>query len=64
MNFSELLAEYPPVLDVEDVGKILRIGRAAAYRAMNDPNLGAIKIGGSLRVTKTNLVKYLEKSSS
>ncbi|MFD0697497.1 helix-turn-helix domain-containing protein [Paenibacillus sp. GCM10027628] len=62
MDTTELLKEYPPLLDVKDAQNILRLGRAATYRLMNDPSFGAIKIGGALRISKSKQSKYLEKA--
>lgn len=64
MNITELLKEYPPILDTKDVQQIMRLGRAATYRLMNDPNFGAIKVGGALRIPKSKVIKYLETTST
>lgn len=60
MSLADLLAEYPAVLTTRDVQDILRISRTKAYELMNDPAFGAVKIGGSIRITKARLIQNIE----
>jgi predicted DNA-binding transcriptional regulator AlpA len=58
------LDEHPPILDLNDIRKVFKLGRSAAYRLMNDKEFPSIRVGGALRITKVNLIKYLESKSS
>lgn len=44
--YLSILKEYPDVLSVQEVAKILRIGKNKAYGIINDGNLSSIKMGG------------------
>ena len=56
---SELLDEYPPILNISDVAEILGISINTARKLVKDGNLQAIKIGKRYKVTKTKLLSYL-----
>lgn len=51
----------PPVLTVAELAQVLKIGRNAAYKLLNDPVLGAIRVRNSWRIPGDNVKKYLAK---
>jgi len=53
------LAHLPDVLTVEEAGKVLRIGRGAAYEAARRGDLPAVRIGRSLRIPRRALEAML-----
>lgn len=55
------LDDYGDVLTVEDVMKILRIGRNTAYSLIKSEELKSIRIGYQLRIPKAYLVEYLNQ---
>jgi excisionase family DNA binding protein len=54
----------PHVLTVEEAAKVLRIGRAAAYAAVKDGSLPALRIGRTLRVPRAQLLALLGEDES
>jgi excisionase family DNA binding protein len=54
-----MLEEFPAVLTVADVQKILRIGRCAAYEIVNTPGFPAKRIGRTIRIPRKALEKWL-----
>ncbi len=53
------LEDYPDVLTVSDVQKILRVGRNTAYQLFRGNGLRTFKAGGQLRCTKAALMEFL-----
>lgn len=51
--------EIPVVLTVDDLRKILKISRSAAYNLARSDQLEVIKIGKSIRITRKALMDYL-----
>ena len=49
----------PAVFTVPEVAKILRIGRAAACKLVDTGQLGAIRIGRSIRVPASTLETFV-----
>ncbi len=54
-----MLKEYPEVLSVREVAKILRIGKNKAYGIINSEQLSSIKMGGKIIVPKMCLIQFL-----
>lgn len=56
------LDSLPAVLTVEETGRYLRIGRAAAYAAVRAGDIPAIRLGRSIRVPRAALLALLCES--
>jgi excisionase family DNA binding protein len=52
-------AEPPAVLTVPEAGRLLRIGRGAAYEAARRGELPVVRIGRTLRVPRHALMSLL-----
>lgn len=50
----------PPILTVEEVAAILRIGRNAAYCLVKNGGIASIHIGRSIRIPRKALQQFLE----
>ena len=62
MNRSkhEMFAEYPDVVDVEQLCKMLGgISRKLAYRLLASGELRCVRIGRSYRIPKLCVIEYL-----
>ncbi len=57
--YLSMLKEYPEVLSVREVAKILRIGKNKAYGIVNSGRLSSIKMGGKMIVPKMCLIQFL-----
>ena len=58
-TYLAILKEYPDVLSVQEVAKILRIGKNKAYTLVNTRVLSSIKMGGKIIVPKMRLIQFL-----
>ena len=60
-NTNFILEQYRDVLTPKEVGKILGISDKFIYRLIKDGSLPAKKIGRIYRISKGQLIKYLEE---
>ena len=51
--------EYPDVLDVKQVSKLLDVSTKTVYKLLKDGSLSSLKIGREFRVPKVMLMKYM-----
>lgn len=54
------LKEYPDVMNVKQVGKLLGLSAQTVYNLISDGALPAFKVGRSLRISKLLLMKYMK----
>jgi len=52
----------PAVLTVEELSKVLRIGRRQAYELVHRPSFPSFRVGRSIRVPKKGLERWLQES--
>ncbi|MDD6011994.1 MAG: helix-turn-helix domain-containing protein [Oscillospiraceae bacterium] len=60
MKEYEMLKDWPDVLTVKQMAKLLGVGVNAAYQLVNDGSIGSCRIGKSIRVPKLCIVDYLD----
>jgi excisionase family DNA binding protein len=53
---------YPDIMTMPQVSEALQIGRTSAYMLANRNLLEHIRIGQSIRVPKSCLIKYVESN--
>ena len=51
--------DLPLALTVEDLAKLLGIGRNSAYNLVHSGELKFVRIGRQIRIPKSALIKYL-----
>ena len=56
---NSFLEEYPPILSVSDVAKILAVSPDTIRKLIRNNCLHAIKIGKRYKITKNQLLNYL-----
>ena len=49
------------ILTIKDVAKLLKISQSSVRRLQQGRHLSFIKIGGSIRFAKNDIVEYLKK---
>jgi excisionase family DNA binding protein len=54
------LIDFPPVLKIADVSRILAIGRRQTYKLVSDGTIRSVRVGRSLRVPKTALIDFID----
>lgn len=57
--YSTILKDQPEVLTVQEVARILRIGKNKAYALVNNGKLSSIKAGCKIIVPKIYLINFL-----
>ena len=53
------ISEYPNVLTVKEACEILRIGRRALYRLLNDGQIANRMIAGKYLIPKSSVSKFI-----
>ena len=67
MNYAQLLIAEPDMLTVEDLQRILRVGRNEAYRLVRQGHIDSVRLGASgrtYRIPKAALLAFLEDGGS
>ena len=54
-----MLRDYPDVLTVKQVGRILGIGLNSAYRLVKEKQIGCIRVGKRILIPKVCVADYL-----
>lgn len=57
--YEMLLKDYPDVLLISDLCRVLDISIKTAYRLIKDKQIEAKKVGRSYRILKISVLKYL-----
>jgi excisionase family DNA binding protein len=57
--YSLLFKEYPDVLDVKQVSKLLGISTKTVYKLINNGTLPCLKVGREFRILKVTVMKYM-----
>lgn len=56
---AAMLRDYPDLMVVSDVQKILHVGRTKAYALLKSGKIRSLMVGKTYRVPKTYLMDYL-----
>lgn len=59
MSKSDICVTERQVYKVEEIAKILGLGRTAAYELMKNPPFRVIRVGGSILIPKASFNKWL-----
>ena len=57
---EDYLKNYPPLLSVDDVAKILSVTPGTVRVLVKTKAISGIKVGRLIRIPKDRLIKYLE----
>lgn len=58
------LEEYPPVLDIPTVAKILGVTNKTIRQMVRDNKLFAIRVGNRIRIPKDRFIEFLETQAN
>ncbi len=58
----EMFAEYDDIVSIEDVMKMLHIGRSNVYKLLRKKEIKHIRIGVKYIIPKKSIVEYIEKN--
>ena len=56
--YRVMLQEYPDVLNMDDLCKLLVVSKKTAYKLLKDGEIGCIKVGREYRIAKAHLLTY------
>ena len=56
---NEMFSDYPDIVSVDEVRKMLNIGRNAAYRLLQDGTIKSFKIGSVYKIPKIYIIDYV-----
>ena len=62
-NFNQqhaMFTEYPDVISISDLSKMLDIGIVLAYRLVKGKEIKARKIGREYKILKADIIDYLQ----
>lgn len=54
-----MFAEYPDIVNVEQLQAMLGISRHTAYALIDEGYLAGIKVGKAYRIPKINVIRYV-----
>ena len=58
-KYESIFADYPDIVNVAQLQKMLGISRHLAYQYLNDGTIQGVIIGHSYRVPKVNVVDFV-----
>lgn len=56
--YALMFTEYPDIVGVKDLQKMLGIGKNLAYSLVSDGYIHGIIVGNKLRIPKINVIHY------
>ena len=59
--YGLMFLDYPDLVTVQDVMKMLGISRVCVYRLIHSGELKALKVGSGYRVPKANVIDFVMK---
>ena len=59
-----MFADYPDVVLVDDLTRMLGIGRNSAYKLVKDGEIGSFKVGRNYRIPKHYIVQYVLRGNT
>jgi excisionase family DNA binding protein len=57
--YRVMFKDYPDVLDVKQVSKILGVSTKTVYRLLRDGSIISLKVGREFRIPKVYIMKYV-----
>jgi excisionase family DNA binding protein len=63
VNYNDIFADYPDIVSVDDLAKMLGIGRNAAYKLLQDGQIQSFRIGRCYKIPKKSIIDYVFKNN-
>lgn len=60
--YTIMFAEYPDIVTVAQLQKMLHISRQLSYELINSGQIRAFKVGNSYRIPKIDVIDFVMKS--
>ena len=62
-EYQNMFSDYPDILTVKDIMKILKIGRTFAYSLLSSGQINYRKIGNKYYITKISFIDFINNSN-
>lgn len=59
-----MFTEYPDIVGVKDIQKMLGIGKNLAYSLVSGGYIKGITVGNKLRIPKINVIRYAVETTA
>lgn len=59
LTIENAFTEYPDIVDVDEVMKILRIGKNKAYDLIHAGEIKSIKVGRAHKIPKQSIIDFI-----
>ena len=60
-DMKMIFSEYDDIVSVDDVMKMLHIGRSNVYKLLREKEIKSIRIGVKYIIPKKSMIEFLEK---
>lgn len=57
--YDKMFTDYPDVVGVPDLMKMLSVGRHSAYQLVRDGTLQSFKVGRNIKIPKLSIIEFL-----
>lgn len=61
--YQSTFTEYPDVVSVDQLCKMLSVSKATAYRLLKNGDIDSMVVGGSYKIPKLYVLRYLRMVS-
>ena len=61
--YNDLFREYNDVVDIDDLQKMLKIGRSTAYEIVKNGRIKTVKIGKRYIIPKQSVIEFLNTAN-
>lgn len=61
MTEKELFAKYPEIVSIQDVMKMLNMGRCRVYRTLKSGQIKTVKVGNKYIIPKASVIAFIKK---
>ncbi len=58
--YRVMLRDYPDVLNIEQMSKLLGVSTKTGYKLLQDGKIACMKVGRSYRIPKIHVLTYLK----
>ena len=63
-NTKELFAEYSDIVTVDEVMKMLRLGKNTVYSLLKSEQIKTLKVGARYIIPKTSVIEFVTLTNS
>lgn len=61
-DVNNMFNDYPDLLTINDLQKMLRVGRTLTYRIINDGTIKHFRVGKNIKIPKQCVIDYVINS--